>query len=106
LRHFPYALVASAFREPDNKKNLESAYVASCGEINQIDNQPASKGEKKPVSKAVKEYLDNCDDRKGKSGYGLAVRTPESYEYRLGLPRFPMRWIISAGNRWEKASLP
>jgi integrase len=36
------------------------------------------------VSTAVKEYLEDCDDRQGKSGYGLAVRTPESYEYRLG----------------------
>jgi integrase len=99
-----YVAAGGEVREPDNKKNLESAYVAaggkivqahnekgpesaevaSGGEINQIDNQPVSNGEKKPVSKAVKEYLDDCDDRKGKSGYGLAVRTPESYEYRLG----------------------
>jgi integrase len=91
-------------KHPDNKKDLESAYVAAGGEIKQpaskegqesaeiasggettkIDNHPVSNVEKKPVSKAVKEYLDDCDDRKGTSGYGLAVRTQESYEYRLG----------------------
>ena len=99
-----YVASGGEVKQPDNKKNLEPAYlaaggeivqadnkkgpesteVASGGEINQIGNQPVSNGEKKPVGKAVKEYLDDCDDRMGKSGYGLAVRTPESYEYRLG----------------------
>lgn len=36
------------------------------------------------MSNAVKDYLADCNDRQGKSGYGLAVRTPETYEYRLG----------------------
>jgi integrase len=66
------------------QKRLELAYVATGDEINQINNHSVTNGEKMPVSKADKEYLEDCDDRKGKSGYGLAVRTPESYEYRLG----------------------
>jgi integrase len=79
-----YVASGGEVKQPDNKKSLESAYAAACGEINQIDKHPVSNAERMPVSKAVKEYLADCDDRKGKSGYGLAVRTPESYEYRLG----------------------
>ena len=30
------------------------------------------------------EYLSDCRDRQGKSGYGLAARTVEAYQYRLG----------------------
>ena len=33
---------------------------------------------------AVREYIADCRDRQGKSGYGLAPRTVETYEYRLG----------------------
>jgi len=36
------------------------------------------------VVAAVKDYLADCRDRQGKSGYGLAARTVEAYEYRLG----------------------
>lgn len=38
---------------------------------------------RKSVKAAVSEYLDDCLDRQGKSGYGLAPRTHETYEYRL-----------------------
>jgi hypothetical protein len=33
---------------------------------------------------AVKEYLADCRNRQGKSGYGVAPRTAEAHEYRLG----------------------
>jgi integrase len=36
------------------------------------------------VKAAVSEYLDDCRDRQGKSGYGIAPRTVRAYEYRLG----------------------
>ena len=71
-------------KQPDDKKGPESAEVVAGGEVKQPDNQPTNNGEQETVSTAVKEYLEDCDDRQGKSGYGLAVRTPESYEYRLG----------------------
>jgi hypothetical protein len=67
-----------------DKKRLELAYVAAGGEIKQSDNPAINNGQRKRVSKAVGEYLADCKDRQGKSGYGLAVRTPETYEYRLG----------------------
>jgi integrase len=38
----------------------------------------------KSVSTAISEYLEDCLDRQGKSGYGLASRTHETYTYRLG----------------------
>jgi integrase len=71
-------------KQPDDKKGPEPAEVVAGGEVKQPDNQPTNNGEQETVSTAVKEYLEDCDDRQGKSGYGLAVRTPESYEYRLG----------------------
>ncbi len=45
---------------------------------------PNSIVDRKTVSTAISEYLADCDDRQGKSGYGLAPRTPETYEFRLG----------------------
>ena len=66
------------------KKRLELAYVAAGGEVRQSDVPLDGQGQRKRVSAAVKDYLDDCADRQGKSGYGLAVRTPEAYEYRLG----------------------
>jgi integrase len=68
-------------KQPDDKKGPEPAEVVAGGEVKQPDNQPTNNGEQETVSTAVKEYLEDCDDRQG---YGLAVRTPESYEYRLG----------------------
>jgi hypothetical protein len=106
LKRTALAFVAAGgeIKQADNKKKLESAYVAAGGEIQESDNKedlesfpmsvdreiqrrndkPVSLGEKRRVSKAVEEYLTDCEDRQGKSGYGLAVRTPETYEYRLG----------------------
>jgi hypothetical protein len=36
------------------------------------------------VLAVVRDYLADCRDRQGKFGYGLAARTVEAYEYRLG----------------------
>ena len=70
-----------------NKKILELAYLAAGGEIKEgSDYTPPSPGQNaigKRVSLAVKEYLADCRDRQGKSGYGLAKRTPEAYKNRL-----------------------
>ncbi len=66
------------------KKRLELAYVAAGGEVKHSDVPLDGQGQRKRVSSAVKDYLEDCADRQGKSGYGLAVRTPEAYEYRLG----------------------
>jgi hypothetical protein len=71
-----------------NKKRLELAYKGAGGEIKENDegvdqpSRPDRKGKK--VGVAVEEYLKNCRARQGKSGYGLACRTPEAYGYRLG----------------------
>ena len=35
------------------------------------------------MRKAVEEYQADCNEREGKSGYGIAVRTPKTYEDRL-----------------------
>jgi hypothetical protein len=80
-----YVATGGEVKQPDNKKSLELAYVAAGGEIKQNEDHPVSNGQKRPVSNAVKDYLADCNDRQGKSGYGLAVRTPETYEYRCGL---------------------
>jgi hypothetical protein len=98
-----YVAEGGEVKQPDKKKILETAYlavggkiqqpadkspdlpeVAAIGEIKQSDSQSITQSGKKTVSKAVKEYWKDCDDRKGRSGYGLASRTPETYEYRLG----------------------
>lgn len=106
LKRTALAFVAAGgeIKRADNKRNLESAYLMAGGEIQQSEDKkildpaslavygkiqksndhPINYGEKRQVSEAVKEYLTDCEDRQGKSGYGLAVRTPETYEYRLG----------------------
>ncbi len=66
------------------RKRLELAYVAAGGEVKHSDVPLDGQAQRKRVSSAVKDYLEDCADRQGKSGYGLAVRTPEAYEYRLG----------------------
>jgi integrase len=78
-----YIAAGGEVKLPNSEKILESAPIAAGGETNQNVSQTNSNGQKKKVSEAVKDYLEDCDDREGKSGYGLAVRTPESYEYRL-----------------------
>ncbi len=79
-----YVAAGGEIKQPDNMKDLEHAYLAAGGEIKQGDNHSVSNGQRKLVRKAVEEYLADCNDRQGKSGYGLAARTPETYEYRLG----------------------
>ena len=66
------------------KKRLELAYLAAGGEVKHSDAPLDGQGQRKRVSSAVKDYLEECADRQGKSGDGLAVRTPEAYMYRLG----------------------
>jgi integrase len=65
-----------------NKKRLELAYVAAGGEVKESTLPQNEK--RKRLSAAIKEYLEDCADRQGKSGYGLAPRTPKAYKYRLG----------------------
>ena len=66
----------------DNEKKVGSALVDG-GKIKQQDDQPVGNNKKKLVSKAVEEYQADCKDRQGKSGYGLAVRTPKTYGDRI-----------------------
>ena len=61
------------------KKYHELAFVAAGGEVKQSDIPATENGNEKRVSVAVKEYLAYSLDRQGKSGYGLATRTPETY---------------------------
>lgn len=70
------------------KKQVELLYVAQRGQIarngahlDRADSIPAKTS--KSIAKAVKEYLDDCRDRQGKSGYGLSARTVEAYSDRL-----------------------
>jgi hypothetical protein len=57
-------------KQPDKKKELEAVYLAAGGEIKTSNSPPTDNGPSKKVSLAVKEYLEDCDDREGKSGYG------------------------------------
>jgi len=63
------------------KKSAEPSFLAVGGEIKA---NPADTHVRVKVSEAVEEYLSDCRDRQGKSGYGLAARTVEAYQYRLG----------------------
>jgi len=63
------------------KKSAELSFLAVGGEIKA---NPADTHVRVRVSEAVEEYLSDCRDRQGKSGYGLAARTVEAYQYRLG----------------------
>jgi integrase len=63
------------------KKSAELSFLAVGGEIKA---NPADTHVRVKVSEAVDEYLSDCRDRQGKSGYGLAARTVEAYQYRLG----------------------
>ncbi len=104
LKRSALAFVAAGgeIKPADKKKDLKSALVEAGGEVKQIDNEkkvgsalvdggeikqqddrPVGNNKKKQVSKAVEEYQADCKDRQGKSGYGLAVRTPKTYEDRI-----------------------
>jgi hypothetical protein len=51
--------------------------------------------DEKTIRVAISEYLEDCLDRQGKSGYGLAPRTHEAYEYRLGfLAQFKPKALV------------
>lgn len=63
------------------KKSAELSFLAVGGEIKA---NPADTDVRVKVSEAVEEYLSDCRDRQGKSGYGLAARTVEAYQNRLG----------------------
>jgi integrase len=64
------------------RKQAELNFLAMGGEVKLGDPMEGTKRVK--LAEAVKEYLADCRDRQGKSGYGLAARTVEAYEYRLG----------------------
>lgn len=96
-----YVAAGGEIKQPEFKRSLEAAYLAlggqiqpanglilplnltATGEIKQADNGVVSNSQRKLVSEAVKDYLADCKDRQGKSGYGLATRTPQTYEDRL-----------------------
>ena len=98
-----YVAVGGVIQEEDKKKTIQDAYVAAGGKIDCAENEtpksmppvspPAEikQSEALPIhdnsrvllSTAVQKYLSVCDERKGKSGYGLAVRTPKTYADRL-----------------------
>jgi integrase len=61
--------------------------------------------DRKKVSTAISEYLEDCLDRQGKSGYGLAFRTHETYKYRLGfLAEFrPEAFLDEVNDQFLKA---
>lgn len=65
-----------------DKKSAELRFIATGGEVKH-DESKAEHAQRVKVSKAVEEYIDDCLDRQGKSGYGLAGRTVEAYRYRL-----------------------
>jgi integrase len=70
---------AAAAMKAVDRKNAELQYIALGGEVLGL-----STGVKRlTVAKAIAEYLADCKDRQGKSGYGLAPRTVEAYEHRL-----------------------
>lgn len=69
------ALVAS------KRKEAELRYIAVGGEVKEDDHNKNETRTK--VTAAIKDYLDDCRDRQGKSGYGLAKTTVDAYSYRL-----------------------
>jgi integrase len=69
-----------------DKKSAELAFIATGGEVKEAEVKPAEeeRGNRKSVADAINEYLDDCRDRQGKSGYGLAKTTVDAYRNRLG----------------------
>jgi integrase len=98
-----YIAAGGAIQIQDKKKALGAAYVAAGGiiefskaetlraslhltagdEIKLGEILPTANNSRVLVSVAVQKYLSVCNERKGKSGYGLAVRTPKTYADRL-----------------------
>jgi integrase len=78
------ALAIAALR----RKQAELAFLAVGGEVKSEENASQTSRRLKLV-RAVTEYIADCRDRQGKSGYGLAPKTVQAYEYRLSfLTRF------------------
>lgn len=73
--------------EPDvalmalRKKEAELSFIATGGEVKPNEEQNETRI---TLANAIKDYLDDCRDRQGKSGYGLAKTTVEAYRHRLG----------------------
>jgi integrase len=65
------------------RKQAELTFIAIGGEVKRNESTTDEQKRVKLVD-AAKEYIADCRDRQGKSGYGLAPRTVEAYEYRLG----------------------
>lgn len=65
------------------RKQSELNFLANGGEVKPGESNVEGPKRVRVVA-AVGEYLADCRDRQGKSGYGLAARTVEAYEYRLG----------------------
>ena len=72
------ALAIAALR----RKQAELAFVAVGGEVKTDENATETSRRVKLV-RAVSEYIADCRDRQGKSGYGLAPKTVQAYVYRL-----------------------
>ena len=64
------------------RKQAELAYLAVGGEVEQEEGRKGT-SRRVRLADAVKDYLEDCRDRQGKSGYGLAPKTVQAYEYRL-----------------------
>jgi len=72
------ALAIAAVR----RKQAELAFTALGGEVKQ-DESRAKQSNRTKLADAIEEYLADCRDRQGKSGYGLAPKTVKAYRYRL-----------------------
>ena len=76
---------SSAGREVKNSHDAQlPAGDSTESDVNKNNPVASSTANRKSLSTAISEYLADCLDRQGKSGYGLAPRTHETYEYRLG----------------------
>ena len=75
----------SAGGECQNAKQVRNS-AGNSTEIEAKNTNPVQPSiqDRKSVSTAIAEYLADCLDRQGKSGYGLAPRTHETYQYHLG----------------------
>lgn len=70
------------------RQQAELLFVALGGQVTQ-DESGAEKPKRVKLVDAVRDYIADCRDRQGKSGYGLAPKTVAAYLYRLGfLTRF------------------
>jgi len=92
--------------EPENTNQTQIRVGGSKeSEVKNGDGSETSVPDRKTVRTAISEYLEDCLDRQGKSGYGLASRTYEAYEYRLGfLAQFrPKAFVVEVDDLFLKA---